>query len=99
MKKLSKKQIILLIILIILALIPRLILAPQPGHKGDTGCWQRWSYLIQKRGLTNVYEEHKTPAIFIDPNYLPPYLYILGCLLYTSPSPRDRTRSRMPSSA
>ena len=25
-------------------------------------------------------------------------LYI-GCLLYTSPSPRDRTRSRMPSSA
>ena len=29
-------------------------------------------------------------------------LYIMifkGCLLYTSPSPRDRTRSRMPSSA
>ena len=25
--------------------------------------------------------------------------YIDGCLLYTSPSPRDRTRSRMPSSA
>ena len=24
---------------------------------------------------------------------------ILGCLLYTSPSPRDRQRSRMPSSA
>ena len=24
---------------------------------------------------------------------------IEGCLLYTSPSPRDRTRSRMPSSA
>ena len=31
------------------------------------------------------------------------YKYMLGqahaCLLYTSPSPRDRTRSRMPSSA
>ena len=30
------------------------------------------------------------------------FLYIGGaiaCLLYTSPSPRDRTRSRMPSSA
>ena len=27
-----------------------------------------------------------------------PELY-LNCLLYTSPSPRDRTRSRMPSSA
>ena len=27
------------------------------------------------------------------------YLRRLICLLYTSPSPRDRTRSRMPSSA
>ena len=26
-------------------------------------------------------------------------VYISNCLLYTSPSPRDRTRSRMPSSA
>ena len=26
-------------------------------------------------------------------------LHLKGCLLYTSPSPRDRTRSRMPSSA
>ena len=24
---------------------------------------------------------------------------LMSCLLYTSPSPRDRTRSRMPSSA
>ncbi|WDT36782.1 hypothetical protein PVA38_11070 [Streptococcus pneumoniae D39] len=29
-------------------------------------------------------------------NYEPQYI---NCLLYTSPSPRDRTRSRMPSSA
>ena len=29
-----------------------------------------------------------------------PSIYLFyGCLLYTSPSPRDRTRSRMPSSA
>ena len=26
-------------------------------------------------------------------------IYVSACLLYTSPSPRDRTRSRMPSSA
>ena len=26
-------------------------------------------------------------------------VFALSCLLYTSPSPRDRTRSRMPSSA
>ena len=35
-------------------------------------------------------------------NLFPGYVYIeaaLVCLLYTSPSPRDRTRSRMPSSA
>ena len=25
--------------------------------------------------------------------------WVLGCLLYTSPSPRDRQKSRMPSSA
>ena len=28
-----------------------------------------------------------------------PRFAVTGCLLYTSPSPRDRTRSRMPSSA
>ena len=26
-------------------------------------------------------------------------VFLQGCLLYTSPSPRDRVRSRMPSSA
>ena len=28
-----------------------------------------------------------------------PHAQAVSCLLYTSPSPRDRTRSRMPSSA
>ena len=32
-------------------------------------------------------------------NEKPVALQLGGCLLYTSPSPRDRTRSRMPSSA
>ena len=32
-------------------------------------------------------------------NFLNEATKALGCLLYTSPSPRDRTRSRMPSSA
>ena len=31
-------------------------------------------------------------------NYFPDFI-VKVCLLYTSPSPRDRTRSRMPSSA
>ena len=30
---------------------------------------------------------------------LRPHEAVISCLLYTSPSPRDRTRSRMPSSA
>ena len=32
-------------------------------------------------------------------NAAPADLFPYACLLYTSPSPRDRTRSRMPSSA
>ena len=31
--------------------------------------------------------------------FLPEMIKAVLCLLYTSPSPRDRTRSRMPSSA
>ena len=34
-----------------------------------------------------------------DPCYIANQLITQACLLYTSPSPRDRTRSRMPSSA
>ena len=39
--------------------------------------------------------------IEISPNANPPVCKIMdmGCLLYTSPSPRDRSISRMPSSA
>ena len=32
-------------------------------------------------------------------NWIDRISLFLSCLLYTSPSPRDRTRSRMPSSA
>ena len=44
----------------------------------------------------------KVATIEYDPNrsaYIALLHYVDGCLLYTSPSPRDRTRSRMPSSA
>ena len=34
-----------------------------------------------------------------DAGHVRVYQWYKGCLLYTSPSPRDRTRSRMPSSA
>ena len=38
-----------------------------------------------------------TPAISIDENQV--VAHVAGCLLYTSPSPRDKRQSRMPSSA
>ena len=64
-----------------------------------------------KIAAKKIMEENKVPTVpglndlsdmkkvleFIDDIKLP--IIIKACLLYTSPSPRDRTRSRMPSSA
>ena len=53
--------------------------------------------ILLKRGMSATIEELLLSAEYIlsQGNYE----VILCCLLYTSPSPRDRTRSRMPSSA
>ena len=61
------------------------------------------------KGSRNKYEvDHETGKVFLDRYlftsmaYPADYGFIdhtLGCLLYTSPSPRDRQKSRMPSSA
>ena len=45
------------------------------------------SSLMDKEDVGDLYEKD----VFKDPTY--------ACLLYTSPSPRDTERSRMPSSA
>src|SRR5665811_1776654 len=37
--------------------------------------------------------------LVLSPDEMDAFATFLSCLLYTSPSPRDRTRSRMPSSA
>ena len=51
------------------------------------GCFLSWSYVPALLGNLSV-------------NFFPGAIQIfMICLLYTSPSPRDRTRSRMPSSA
>ena len=45
-------------------------------------------------------ESEKSVALQVDFLYIPRLGGVRrDCLLYTSPSPRDRTRSRMPSSA
>ena len=43
---------------------------------------------------THTFEQEETPV-----GEVSDHVILYGCLLYTSPSPRDRTRSRMPSSA
>ena len=48
---------------------------------------------VRRVNITNPGEENLM-TYFKDTN-----VKFLPCLLYTSPSPRDRTRSRMPSSA
>ena len=48
---------------------------------------------LYQLGVDVLIELHRIEATGV----MPPGLK--GCLLYTSPSPRDRTRSRMPSSA
>ena len=49
-------------------------------------------------GATKVlYDEKTLPTLVLHTEFRPGTLNT--CLLYTSPSPRDRTRSRMPSSA
>ena len=51
-----------------------------------------WKMPDVYQGVYNALHRSVEPELF-------PCLRHYGCLLYTSPSPRDRTRSRMPSSA
>ena len=60
--------------------------------------WRRWDQAIAVIAAVNL------TWVAIDLTYIPLRNFWLQrnlypCLLYTSPSPRDRTRSRMPSSA
>ena len=57
----------------------------------------------KKNGLYETYHENgqlQFRGIYVAGKPDGPFeSYYENCLLYTSPSPRDRTRSRMPSSA
>ena len=61
------------------------------------------SYSAIEGGYKGINKTYNSETIFIEPNdWEEEKVWIsenYGCLLYTSPSPRDRTRSRMPSSA
>ena len=57
------------------------------------------SLIVEKKSLPkNILITSKSPDNYIMSIEIP-RAKAYGCLLYTSPSPRDRTRSRMPSSA
>ena len=65
------------------------------ANKGEN-TFKFWSFVLNREnevGLIGVF--------WREPYTLPyhPFQSYFTCLLYTSPSPRDRTRSRMPSSA
>ena len=49
--------------------------------------------------LANIKEDDHPKPEGVPPDAFADFDHIETCLLYTSPSPRDRTRSRMPSSA
>ena len=50
---------------------------------------------VSEQGLTHPYHVHVHIVLLVKC----PYIERESCLLYTSPSPRDATLSRMPSSA
>ena len=52
-------------------------------------------YVVQKTGP----EDRRQRLLFLTETGTALETRLTACLLYTSPSPRDRTRSRMPSSA
>ena len=76
--------------------------------RGAVGVTERASYFARMRDLTRqVSDEYRQQRQRLEYPWLPdndePAAAVSAalktCLLYTSPSPRDRTRSRMPSSA
>ena len=62
------------------------------------GCWRigavclALNFRLTPPELAYILNDSDTSMVLVDVPFAP-------CLLYTSPSPRDRTRSRMPSSA
>ena len=70
--------------------------APLSTNPANTGfipdADYRFGLLYRNQWSSIMAMPYKTMSAFADAQ-------LMSCLLYTSPSPRDRTRSRMPSSA
>ena len=77
-----------------------------PGSEGELGIMSRHTPLMTllNRGIIKLFDENNsvTDQIAVDggvADVSEEGITVLSCLLYTSPSPRDMRRSRMPSSA
>ena len=57
---------------------------------------RRMAYIDEGEGDAIVFQHGNPTSSYLWRNVMP---HCEGCLLYTSPSPRDRQKSRMPSSA
>ena len=86
--------------------ILRMVHNVQSGHPGGSlGCTDLLVSLffnIMKRKQKFDMNGKDEDIFFLSNGHISPVFYSVlsrSCLLYTSPSPRDRTRSRMPSSA
>ena len=60
---------------------------------------KNWKALIKPDKLEITSNEDKTIAKVVAEPLEKGFGQTIGCLLYTSPSPRDKRQSRMPSSA
>ena len=72
------------------------ILYPKNFDKNKSYPLTLFLHGIGERGDDNKLQLKYVDKVFLNQNNYDNYQ---SCLLYTSPSPRDRTRSRMPSSA
>ena len=69
---------------------------------GDRSQLKGYGFLLGRKGYTCLASEYRLTGEALWPAQIEDVkaaVRYMRCLLYTSPSPRDRTRSRMPSSA
>ena len=84
----------LFLILSGLAAVPASAQAPAPGKPGGI------LRMVLREDLPQGFSIHETATNSVTWPSMPCYSnLVVYCLLYTSPSPRDRQKSRMPSSA
>ena len=83
----------------------KIILATDPDREGEAIAWHvkevlEKKKLLKDKNLERVVFNEITKKAILDAIKNPRKIHLpLVCLLYTSPSPRDKRQSRMPSSA